>query len=87
MLMMARRRMEPWGGLLRAMRPRQWVKNLLVLLPLLFAVNLVWFPAEPGTLLRHTPALGLLFAAFARCRRRFISAMIWRIGRRTGGIR
>ena len=62
--MMARRRMEPWVGLLRAMRPRQWVKNLLVLLPLLFAVNLVWFPAEPGTLLRHTPALGLLFVAF-----------------------
>ena len=56
--------MQRLTGLLIAMRPRQWVKNLLVLLPLLFAVNLVWFPGEPATLLRHTPALGLLFGAF-----------------------
>ena len=56
--------MKRLTGLLIAMRPRQWVKNLLVLLPLLFAVNLVWFPGEPATLLRHTPALGLLFVAF-----------------------
>ena len=28
--------------LLRTLRPRQWTKNGLVFLPLLFAVNLVW---------------------------------------------
>ena len=37
-------------ALLRAMRPRQWVKNGLVFLPFVFAINLAWSPSEPGEL-------------------------------------
>ncbi|MCY3691567.1 MAG: decaprenyl-phosphate phosphoribosyltransferase [Chloroflexota bacterium] len=51
-------------GLCKAMRPRQWVKNLLVFLPLLFAVDLVWSPTELMTLLAYAPRLAALFAAF-----------------------
>src|SRR5262245_3574615 len=36
----ARPRPARWRSLLRAMRPQQWVKNLLVLAPLLFAQQL-----------------------------------------------
>ncbi len=47
-------------ALLRALRPRQWVKNALVFLPFLFAVNLAWNPTEleavPVLLLRVTLA-------------------------------
>lgn len=35
-------------ALARALRPRQWVKNGLVFLPFLFAVNLAWMPSELG---------------------------------------
>ena len=52
------------GGLLRTVRPRQWVKNLLVFLPLLFAVDLVWSPDQIGSLLRYLPDLAILFGAF-----------------------
>ena len=45
-------------------RPLQWVKNLLVFLPLLFAVDLVWEPGDIGTLLPYIPRLAALFAAF-----------------------
>lgn len=42
--------------LLQALRPWQWVKNLLVFVPLVFAINLVWSPDHltplPGLLLR-----------------------------------
>ena len=51
-------------GLFKAMRPRQWVKNLLVFLPLLFAVDLVWEPGNPATLMAYAPRLAVLFAAF-----------------------
>ena len=51
-------------ALLKTMRPRQWVKNLLVLLPLLFAVDLVWTPADLTTLLQYALPLAVLFAAF-----------------------
>ena len=51
-------------ALLKTMRPRQWVKNLLVFLPLLFAVDLVWTPSDLATLLQYAPALAILFAAF-----------------------
>ena len=51
-------------GLFKAMRPRQWVKNLLVFLPLLFAVDLVWSPTDLTTLLAYAPRLAALFAAF-----------------------
>ena len=52
------------SGLLRALRPRQWVKNLLVFLPLLFAVGLVWSPDELGALWGHAGRLAALLGAF-----------------------
>ena len=51
-------------ALLKTMRPRQWVKNLLVLLPLLFAVDLVWTPSDLTTLLQYAPPLAVLCVAF-----------------------
>ena len=51
-------------GLLLTARPLQWVKNLLVFLPLLFAVDLVWEPGDVATLLPYIPRLAGLFAAF-----------------------
>ena len=51
-------------ALLKTMRPRQWVKNLLVFLPLLFAVDLVWSPDDPASLLDYAAPLAVLFAAF-----------------------
>jgi len=52
-------------ALLRALRPRQWIKNSLVFLPFLFAVDLAWSPAD----LEAVPALLLqvLLAAVAFC--------------------
>ena len=44
------------------MRPRQWTKNLLVFLPLLFTVNDLWTPEEPGA---AWGMLGRVAAAFA----------------------
>ncbi len=51
-------------GLLITARLRQWVKNLLVFLPLLFAVDLVWSADDPTSLLPYAPDLIILFAAF-----------------------
>ena len=51
-------------GLFETARPLQWVKNLLVFLPLLFAVDLVWEPGDLGTLLPYIPRLIALFASF-----------------------
>src|SRR3989304_8723053 len=49
--------------LARALRPKQWTKNLLLFAPLLFTMNLQWDPAHPGgflaLLLRVTVAFGL----------------------------
>ena len=56
--------MNPVAGLFRTARPLQWVKNLLVFLPLLFAVDLVWEPGDLSTLLPYVPRLVALFAAF-----------------------
>ena len=52
------------AGLLQTMRPRQWVKNLLVFLPLLFAINLVWTPATPASLLPYAAPLAILCLSF-----------------------
>ena len=52
------------AGLFRTARPLQWVKNLLVFLPLLFAVDLVWEPGDLSTLIPYIPRLVALFAAF-----------------------
>ena len=56
--------MSRLAGLFKTARPLQWVKNLLVFLPLLFAVDLVWEPGDIGTLLPYVPRLAALFAAF-----------------------
>ena len=56
--------MSRLAGLFEAARPLQWVKNLLVFLPLLFAVDLVWEPGDVATLLPYFPRLAGLFAAF-----------------------
>ena len=48
-------------ALVRALRPRQWIKNGLVFLPFLFAVNLAWSPADLGAV----PALFLRVAVVA----------------------
>ena len=56
--------MSRLAGLLTTARPLQWVKNLLVFLPLLFAVDLVWEPGNLATLLPYIPRLAGLFAAF-----------------------
>lgn len=52
-------------ALLSALRPRQWIKNGLVFLPFLFAVDLAWKPSELG----EVPALlfQVLLAALAFC--------------------
>ena len=51
-------------GLIKTLRPLQWVKNLLVFLPLLFAVDLVWSPDDLGALGPQIGRLVALFAAF-----------------------
>ena len=56
--------MSRLAGLFRTARPLQWVKNLLVFLPLLFAVDLVWKPGDLATLLPYVPRLVALFVAF-----------------------
>ena len=56
--------MSRLAGLCRTARPLQWVKNLLVFLPLLFAVDLVWEPGDVATLLPYIPRLVVVFAAF-----------------------
>ena len=56
--------MNAADGLFKTARPRQWVKNLLVFLPLLFAVDLVWYAGDLATLLPYAPQLAVLFAAF-----------------------
>ena len=52
-------------ALLRALRPRQWIKNGLVFLAFLFAIDLAWTPSE----LEAVPALlvRLVLAAAAFC--------------------
>ncbi|MBM3942761.1 MAG: decaprenyl-phosphate phosphoribosyltransferase [SAR202 cluster bacterium] len=57
-------RASPAIALLRATRPKQWIKNGLVFLPFIFAVNVAWdlgsLAPVPGLLLR----LAALFLAF-----------------------
>lgn len=53
--------MSRLAGLFKTARPLQWVKNLLVFLPLLFAVDLVWSPDDLTTLL---PAIAKLVGVF-----------------------
>ena len=52
-------------ALFRAMRPRQWIKNGLVFLPFLFAVDLAWTPGDLTTI--QEPLLRLVLMAVAFC--------------------
>ncbi len=51
-------------GLFLSLRPRQWTKNLLVYMALLFTVNLYWDIANPGQLLRLAATASAAFAVF-----------------------
>src|SRR3989304_1345001 len=49
----------------RALRPKQWTKNLLLFAPLLFTMNLQWDPAHPAdflSLLLRVSGAFLLFS-------------------------
>ncbi len=48
----------------RAMRPHQWTKNLLVFLPLLFTVNEVWTPDDLASAWSLFIRVGCVFLAF-----------------------
>ena len=50
------------SAIVRAMRPRQWTKNLLVFLPLLFTVNELWTLDEPGATWGLFGRVGAAFA-------------------------
>ena len=49
---------------LRLLRPRQWAKNTLLLLPFAFTVNLAWDPSDPVGALAILRFAGLGFLAF-----------------------
>ena len=63
-----KRLLKPALAILQSLRIRQWVKNSLVFLPFLFAVNQVWAPgnlaAVPQTLL-HLLGVFLGFCALS----------------------
>ena len=50
------------SAIVRAMRPRQWTKNLLVVLPLLFTVNELWTLDETGAAWSLFGRVGAAFA-------------------------
>ena len=52
------------GALVRAIRPRQWTKNLIIFLPLFFTVNEAWKLKEFGDLLPLAGRSTLAFAIF-----------------------
>ena len=51
-------------ALLRALRPKQWIKNGLIFLPFLFAVDFVWSPDDPASLVESLSRTSLVFLAF-----------------------
>jgi len=58
-------RTEPEArALLRALRPKQWLKNGIVGLALIFSVGQAWLPRQPETWLPLLARTGLAFLAF-----------------------
>ncbi len=51
-------------ALLRALRPYQWVKNALVLLPFVFAINLAWSPDDLDSVVGLLLRVAVTAAAF-----------------------
>ena len=51
--------------LARALRPKQWTKNLLLFAPLLFTINLQWDPAHPGDFLALLVRVSTAFLLFS----------------------
>ncbi len=58
----------PRPGLVRSwfrlLRPKQWVKNALLLLPLAFTVELAWDLSDPMSALAHLQSAAFAFLAF-----------------------
>ena len=52
------------AGVVRLLRPLQWVKNVLVFLPLLFAVDIAWSVESAGDVPELLIRLVLLFVGF-----------------------
>lgn len=52
------------NAVLEALRPKQWIKNGLVFVPLLFAVDQAWSLEDPAPIPGLVLRLALLFAAF-----------------------
>ena len=51
-------------ALAQALRPRQWIKNGLVFLPFLFAVDLAWSPDELVSVINGLSQMAMAFLAF-----------------------
>ena len=59
-----KRQLKPASALLQSLRIRQWVKNGLVFLPFLFAVNQVWAPDNLAEVPRTLLHLAVVFLGF-----------------------
>lgn len=52
-------------ALLRALRPKQWLKNGIVALAFVFSIRQAWYPSQPDTWLPLLLRTGLAFVAFS----------------------
>ena len=55
--------LESIWALVRATRPHQWIKNLLIFLPFLFAVGVAWSPSDPDPVPGLLITLAVVFVA------------------------
>jgi 4-hydroxybenzoate polyprenyltransferase len=57
---------EPeFRALIRALRPKQWLKNGIVALAFIFSIRQAWFPNQPDTWIPLLVRTGLAFVAFS----------------------